>query len=470
MLIRRTVASVAGLALLAGLTTVSGALASASAAAPATAAVGSVSPSIAVRAVAGQPPRGYVMPQGATFSYPNKGKASQLAIRNRVLYTTQSVWGGYRDSNGLPVAGNGSIRMATWTFNDMTLAKALVAAHRRGVSVQVIAAVGPNKDFKPWKYLKKNLGQRYYKAGVASSSDKVSFARECRGACRGRGGVPHAKYFLFDNVGPAHTHGVVMQTSMNLTRFATVGQWNQAQTVHNTTVYAQFLGIFREARLNQPQGTPYRRYQVDNIASIFFPLPGANANSDPVMQALNQTRCTGATGGGTSSGRTQIRVIQYAIYDNRGLWIAKKLRSLWNAGCDVQIIYSLATRPVLSILRNGSGRGAIPMRQSVVKKGREIVKYNHSKWMTITGNWGPSTASYITFSGSANWSNVGLNGDEQMQQISDYTTARAHMATFNTTWRQKTSRAPSAGGGGGEGRELPIEFGKGEYKNMTPFG
>ena len=102
-----------------------------------------------------------------------------------------------------------------------------------------------------------------------------------------------------------------------------------------------------------------------------------------------------------------------------GVWIAKKLRALWKAGCDVSIIYSVSSRPVLSILRNPAGRGPIPMRQSVVKDyWGNIVKYNHSKWMTIIGRWGNSHGTYQTFSGSANWANLAFGDDEQMQRIS----------------------------------------------------
>ena len=94
--------------------------------------------------------------------------------------------------------------------------------------------------------------------------------------------------------------------------------------------------------------------------SAFFPLPGATADHRPGDARAQQGGCSN---GGS---RTQIRIIQYSIYDDRGVYIAKKLRSLWNAGCNVKIIYALSTRPVMAILRNGSGRGAIPMRQSVI--------------------------------------------------------------------------------------------------------
>ena len=70
---------------------------------------------------------------------------------------------------------------------------------------------------------------RLYKPGQPETRDKVSFARECRGSCRGRGGTPHAKYFLFTNVGTHTSPNVVIQTSMNLTPMGYQGQWNQAE-------------------------------------------------------------------------------------------------------------------------------------------------------------------------------------------------------------------------------------------------
>ena len=107
------------------------------------------------------------------------------------------------------------------------------------------------------------------------------------------------------------------------------------------------------------------------------------------------------------------------------------------------MIYSLVTRPVLQILRNGSGRGAIPMRQSVTKNSAgEIDKYNHSKWMTITGNWDGMSSAWVTFNGSANWSLPAFANDEQMQRIRSVAQTRPYLAAFNTTWKQKTSKKP----------------------------
>jgi hypothetical protein len=424
----------------------------------------------AAPAVVGQPKRNYVMPATSYFSFPNRSAKERMAIRNRVLLSIKSVWGGRRNQLGTPYPSNGTIRIATWSFDDWDVARALVAAKKRGVSVQVVAAESANRSKPAWHWLRKKLGTRLYRKGFPVTAPMYSFARQCRGACRGPGGTPHSKYFLFDNVGAAHARRIVVQTSMNLTGMAYFGQWNQAQVMHSYRVYADFLAVFNQSRLGRPVAQPYHAARMGSVVDYFFPRPRATAAQDPVMQILNGTTCTGATTGG---GRTMIRVLQYAIYGERGVWIAKKLRALWNAGCNVSIIYSVTSRPVLAILRNGSGRGAVPMRQSVVKDGwGNIVKYNHSKWMTIIGHWGRSPAAYMTFSGSANWANLAFGDDEQMQLISSQTEALRHVATFAKTWRQPSSSPPPSAARVAYGRVAapPVEeeptFGEGIYRYL----
>jgi hypothetical protein len=430
----------------------------------------------------GQPPRSYVVPDTSYFSYPNLGRADRQAIRARVLKTINSTWGGRRTSIGTPKPENGSIRIATWSFDDWDVAHALVAARKRGVSVQVVAAKQRNQDHGAWQWLRKRLGQQLARPGYPATRDTVSFARVCRGACRGPGGTAHAKYFLFKDVGAAHVPAITFQTSMNLTYMAWQGQWNQAQVSHAPEVYADFLGVFRQARFGRPVAAPYHVKVFGKVVDYFFPRPRATAAQDPALQILNLTRCQGAT---TPGGRTKIRVNQYAIYGDRGVWLSKKLRALWKAGCDVSIIYSVSSRPVMAILRNPTGRGPIPMRQSVVTDGwGNILKYDHSKWMTIIGYWGSSRASYETFSGSANWANLAFGDDEQMQRISSVREALRYNANFTKTWREGSSDEPSFGrvttfGRGaapnvtraGLLRGLPEnepEFGKGIYRYMTP--
>src|SRR5699024_1466784 len=154
---------------------------------------------------------------------------------------------------------------------------------------------------------------------------------------------------------------------------------------------------------------------------MFFPR--GSLSNDPVLYALNRVNC---------SPGTRIRVIQYAIYDTRGNAIAKKLRSLWNNGCDVRIIYSITSRPVLKILRSPSGRGGL---------GR----YNHGKWVAGSGGYGGSNGPWTSLAGSSNWSDFAYACDEQMQQVFGYGATAAFFRNFDKTWGQKTSRPPKYG-------------------------
>ncbi len=423
------------------------------------------------RPAVGTPPRRVLVPDTSYFSFPNRSRAEGMSIRKRVLASIQSTWGGGRTRAGTPRSANGSIRIATWSFDDWEIAKALVAARKRGVSVQVVAAKKANDDHPAWHWLRQRLGQRLFLPHRKSTRETVSFARQCKGACRGPGGTPHAKYFLFDNVGPAHTRKVTFQTSSNLTYMAYEGQWNQAQVMYSPQVYDDFMTVFRQARIGKRVANPYLVASHPAVTNYFFPRPRAKASQDPVMQILNRVACRGATGG-TASGRTKIRVAQYAIYGDRGVWIAKKLRLLWKAGCDIAIIYSISSRPVLTILRNRAGRGPIPMKQSVVKDSwGNIVKYNHSKWMTISGRWGSSPAAYETFSGSANWANLAFGDDEQMQRIADQHEALRHNATFAKTWRQSSSRPPAASSATVFGRGIPtVIYGRDVPASAPKFG
>ncbi len=401
-----------------------------------------------VRPPKGTPPEMMMPRPGAVFSYPNRSTKERFAIRRKVLHTIRSTWGSPRDQLGAAGAGAGTIRISTWSFNDKTIARALWRAHRRGVSVQVTAAAGANREHRAWHWLRHRLHSRLHARRHPETVDRWSFARKCKGSCRGHGGTSHAKYFLFTNVGAGHLPAVTIQTSMNLTRMAYMHQWNQATITWGRDIHRAFASVFAEARRARPVRHPFRWFQTGGVANIFFPRPHAKPAQDPVMRTLAPVRCKGATGGGVHH-RTRIRVIQYAIYDTRGLGLARRLRQLWNRGCNVKIIYSITSGPVLSILRSPAGRGPIPMRQSVIRNSLgQLAVYNHSKWMAITGRYGAARNAWIVLPGSANWSNFALSSDEQMQIVGTPGWVRPYLRSFKKTWRQRTSKPPYSWGAG----------------------
>lgn len=406
---------------------------------------------------------------GAYFSYLKLSAADQTAIRNRVLNTIKSTNGRYcaptgsTDASGNPLytVEHGSVKLASWSWNDWAITEALKAARARGVSVQAIAARNINEKgnesgpYQPWVGaggMRRSFD--YYSDTVPSGllDDENSWVHDCAGACRGGGGIAHAKYFLFQDVrsgaaGSEHVRDLVVQTSMNLTTFAYKGQWNQAKVMTDAESYADFRTIFYEAA--QQSVNAFARWDHGTVSDIFFPKHGA---PDPTLRLLDSVDC---------SGRTPVRVINYAIYDDRGLALARKLRGLWGAGCDVKVIYSLSTRPVLRILRSRAGRGPIPVKQTVLRnRSGEIVKYNHSKWVSVGDR---------VEAGSANWSNNAWTGDEQMQ---DFDGAGPFRDAFNRTWNQGISRAPRGGRLGEEIQDAPLvlRWGHGELRHLTPEG
>ena len=162
--------------------------------------------------------------QGNYFSYPNRTYGERVAIMNRVINTINSTWGTYytavarkqpatciTDPDGTYVdyqRHQGTIKMATWSFNHWGVRDALVKAEQRGVSVQIIAASGVNRvgvngagPHKPWFSVRDYLRTQW--------SSTRSYAWECGGACRGAGGAPHSKYFLFNDVGSGHISNIM---------------------------------------------------------------------------------------------------------------------------------------------------------------------------------------------------------------------------------------------------------------------
>lgn len=429
-----------------------------------------VQPPNVPRPAGSRPPSvNWVLPQGSYFSYLKRSKAERQAIRSRVVRSINSTWGWYftpvRNDPLWPsrISGwtrqRGLIQMTTWSFNDWGVRNALVNAARRGTQVRIIAARNINRtqNYQPWKSLKASLNSPALRR-------RGNWARECSGACRGGGGAPHSKYFIFKDMGRSASNRLAprlghatMQTSMNLTAFAVNGQWNQATVTWGAPVANRFRTIFNLSAAKRRGG--YRSWTDNAITSLFFPKGGS---ADPVVRALNGVAC----------GRgTQVRVIQYAIHGRRGNAVAKRLRALWNRGCHVGIIYSLSSRPVLSILRSRTGRGPIPVRQQVIKNRRgEIVRYNHSKWLAAR-----SGGSWFVHAGSSNWSDMSYGSDEQMQELRGQARVAPYFRAFDKSWRQPTSRVPSFGRTYVGGRTVPatperLVYGKGMLRHLTEWG
>ena len=224
--------------------------------------------------------------------------------------------------------------MTTWSFNDWGVRDALVDAAKRGTRSRSSPRIGQPEGALQALGSLRQRSTRQLEDG--RSVDKAQQHRAAvQGACRGSGGTPHSKYFLFNDVGSPHQRNIVMQTSMNLTQFAFQGPVEPGDRVEVQAVFNHYLAVFDQSSGQQVAGRQClrARRRSETSIDIFFPRPAPRL-ADPVMRRLNQVSCTGAASAGVKRPHPDpdhpVRHLRH-----RGVWIAKKLRSLWNAGCDV---------------------------------------------------------------------------------------------------------------------------------------
>jgi hypothetical protein len=363
----------------------------------------------------------YGAPAGMIFTHPYR-KGHRTLIRTHILRTINSVPSGAR------------IQVASWSFSSKAYNQALYAALARGVIVQIVLAQRNTIRNSDYRTLTRMFGTTVTPDG--------SWVRRCTYSCRGTGGTMHSKIFLFSQA--YRTPFITMTGSANLTDFAVTNQWNQMNTVSgDQAVYNEAVGIFTQMEADQPVNPPYVETHYPNLTTYYYPRGAVTQANDFMMHALAPVRCKGAVNAG-KGGRTIVKIAMYAWYQRRGKWLAKRVRQLWQQGCQVQIIYGISSNPVKSILYSPAGRGRIPMRQILLTntKGTPIY-YVHDKWVTITGNYAGVPNNSVSFQGSFNFADYGFSSDEQFQMIPGRATYNQFARDFGLLWKDRQARAPS---------------------------
>jgi len=396
-------------------------------------------------------PDSYTPPSGMTFSHPYRKHYRNL-IRNKILRTINSVPSGAQ------------IQVASWSFASKAYRDALSAAKSRGVTVQIVLAQRNKPSNSDYRRLVRRFGTTVTPAG--------SWVRKCTYSCRGTGGTMHSKIFLFSEV--YRTPYVEMTGSANLTDFAVSNQWNQMNTVTgNKEVYDGALRVFTQMYLDTPARPQYveETYaSYPGFRAFFYPRGAVSPANDFMLQALAPVRCRGAVNAGPG-GRTIVKIAMYAWYQQRGTWLAKRVRQLWNQGCQVQIVFAISSNPVKKILYSPSGRGRIPMRQILLTNTRHVpIYYLHDKWVAITGNYAGNRANSVSLQGSFNFSDLGFSSDEQFQLIPGRAVYNRFARDFTLLWKDRQARAPSPVSKiptiEGRYSQNDLRLGRGKYRYM----
>jgi phosphatidylserine/phosphatidylglycerophosphate/cardiolipin synthase-like enzyme len=372
---------------------------------------------------------------GPTFNNPYGGLNSTRAIKRKLLKAIDAT------------PRRSDIRIASWNVRSRDFTAALLRAHRRGVSVQVVM------DNSNWNPRNPNPDTAVLKAGLAQGNkrrkpERRSWLRRCFGACRGPHGIAHTKFFLFSKSGKAEH--VVAYGSNNATDLAATIQWNDIFTkVGNEELYDDFEKIFRQmSKDHAPKNGAYRMYEVGGLQVTFYPNLGTDAPAgDPALAMLNKTQCRGATGPGTVNGRTKIRIAQTAMHGVRGSRLANRLAQMRRRGCDIRIVYAMFGDGVLRVLRGAH----IPLTHLAWDRDEDGIydRYLHMKAMTINGVYAGETDATVTVNGSANWTATALASDEVVGVLQKRSVNRRYRKWIDFLFTHRPASWGKAGADGG---------------------
>jgi phosphatidylserine/phosphatidylglycerophosphate/cardiolipin synthase-like enzyme len=298
------------------------------------------------------------------------------------------------------------IKVATYSIADRGFADAVIAAHRRCVSVQVLmnshlTAVTSHA----WGRIFRALGPpgRRWRS-------KRSFARRCSNGCLGTS-VLHSKIYLFNR--PGRTRYTVMTGSSNMTRNAIGIQWNDLFTVNgNRRLYRQYRGMFRRMVPDRRAKGPFS-FRAGPYQSTFYPFRNATRRTDATIRALNTVRCSGARAGSGIKGRTVVYIAMHAWFGKRGDHLTSKVRQLYRRGCYVRILYSFMTYRTYARLRYGTGARMVLRRVLFPgPAGIRAAKYSHMKLFAASGNVNGRSPAWVVWTGSNNWTDRSNRADE----------------------------------------------------------
>jgi phosphatidylserine/phosphatidylglycerophosphate/cardiolipin synthase-like enzyme len=374
----------------------------------------------------------YVPQTGVHFNYPLGSKSQVRTNLRHVIRTIDSMPGflqPYRTKAPCRAVSVSRIRISLYSLTDDPVAQALIAAAKRCVSVQVLMNNHLSSATDPaWHHLVSKL-----KGNVFSRrTPRPSFAHRCSFGCQGSG-VLHTKMYLFDSEVPAPRQALnkivdtVMTGSSNMTQNAAKVQWNDLYTVRdNPGLYATFGAQFdRMKRDNGFHRTP--PVTNGNYQTIFSP---SLRGPDPYLTALRTISCTGAHGAGIG-GHTAININMHAWFGSRGLAIAHQVRSLYNQGCHVRILYGFMSFGVYRILHAGTG-GRMSVRRTVFShNGLTAYLYSHFKNIAVSGNVAGVPNARVSWTGSNNFTNDGTHFDEVILRINSASTYNAYIKHFD---------------------------------------
>ena len=378
-------------------------------------------------------------PQGPFFNDPRR-KKGWFRIERKVIDTIKHTRKG------------STIRIAVYSFDRMPVANALIAAHRRGVKVQMI--LNDHQYTRAMRAVRREIGAKRYRS---------SFIYRCTAGCRSKQNQynnMHTKFYSFSRAG--RSKDVIAVGSANLMLNADKHQWNDLYfTSGDHELFRQFVRLFNDMRKDYdtrqpPQffcGTPANGVacddSVDKHTVWAYPKPSGPRN-DLVLDTLGKVQCLTPDGAGGQT-RSRIAVSMHTMRGNRGDYLAAAIRQKWAEGCRVRVMYGLIGYHTKRVIGAPTARGRIPLRSTGLdfnpdddydlnKDGKDdliLSVYSHQKYVAIQGNYNGNPDTHMVVTGSANWASLSPGNDEVRMTIRGKKLTRKYVKNFNYQWRIK---------------------------------
>ena len=278
------------------------------------------------------------------------------------------------------------IRIITRSFSLHPVADALVEAHQRGVSVQVIANRFASKDFRAVAKMKDEVG---------TDRRGDSFIYLSSGSERGPRTGTHQKTWTFSRVGDSRH--VVMVGSANLSYYSTQQYSDMYVFVDRTDVWRAFDRDFRDqVGIEKPRGPGYAPVLGTDRAWFF---PGWDEETDPLQAVLRDLPARG----------TVLRFAMYAWHSERGRRLAEIVADKARNGARVQVISLNIGKEIVARLR----AAGVEVHSARFRNGNDV----HSKLSLLEWTATDGARHRRVITGSDNFGSDSLPRDELALEI-----------------------------------------------------
>jgi hypothetical protein len=377
-------------------------------------------------------------PRGPYFNDPHRRKG-WFRIERKVIETIKHTPKG------------STIRIAVYSFDRMPVAEALIAAHRRGVKVQML--LNDHQYTRAMRAIRREIGAR-------RSSD--SFIYRCKAGCRSTRNDynnMHSKFYSFSQSG--RTEDVLAVGSANMMLNADIHQWNDLYfTSGDHELFRQFVGLFNDMRVDHDTrrpplffcGTPVTGAcddSVDKHTVWAFPKPSGPRN-DLVLDLLGKVQCLTPDGAGGRT-RTRLALSMHTMRGRRGDYLAAAIRQKWAEGCKVRVLYGLIGYHTKRVVGAPTARGRIPLRSTGLdyntednydlnKDGKDdliLSYYSHQKYLTVQGTYNGVPNTHLVLTGSSNWASLSPGNDEIWMTIRGRRLTQKYVRNFDYQWKHR---------------------------------